>query len=638
MPRSLILFGCLAIAAPALAQIDPPSPATIEANRKAAAAMPAQDRRDEDFASRGFLGTRADPKILKADGSVAVDLAAFDFLKAAAPATVNPSLWRQSQLTAKHGLFRVTDSIYQVRGFDTANITFVRGKTGWIVIDTLTNIETSRAAYDLVTEKLGKRPISAIIYTHSHGDHFGGAEGLKPFLAKNAPVLAPVGFMKAAISESVIAGPTMARRAAYQFGMPLPYSAEGELGLGIGPFIPRGTRGLLPPTAEIGKDGIQTIDGVRLDFQLTLGTEAPAEMNISFPDWKVIDLAENANPTQHNILTPRGALIRDAKGWADGLTRAAERFKGAEIMITSHGWPRFGAGEVAEYLALHRDSYAYLHDQSVRLMNKGFTGEEIAAQIALPPALLGQWYNRPYYGSLSFNARAVYQYYMGWYDANPVHLAPLPPEDGGRRYVEALGGPARVRELAGAAYEKGDYGWAAELLNRLVFADGQDEAAKDLLAKSYQQLAWQSENSLARNMYLTGALELRKGPSVPSRPGDGGFLGVLPSSDVFDMLATRVAPEKTGTGRLRIRFVFTDRAKEAVVMQIANGVMTHSLAAISDPVDATVTGNRPEILARVMGTAAGKAGDIQIAGDAGALDRLASWLDQPDPRFPIVTP
>lgn len=628
-------IAIIALAAtPAFAQADPASRTTIEANKRAADAAPFADKRDLDFASRGFLGTRADPIIRTADGRVAVDLNAFDFLKGDAPATVNPSLWRQSQLTAKHGLFRVTDQVYQVRGFDTANMTFVRGRKGWVVIDALTNIETARAAYELVSEKLGRRPITALIYTHSHGDHFGGGEGLKPYLAKGAPVLAPAGFFKAAISESVIAGPTMARRAAYQFGMPLGQSAEGNVGVGIGPIIARGTRGMLRPTEEIAADKREMLlDGVRTVFHLTPHTEAPAEMNIFFPDLGVIDLAENANPTQHNILTPRGALIRDAKAWAEGLSEALARSNGATVMITSHGWPRFGREEVRDYLAKHRDTYAFLHDQTVRWMNKGLTGEEIAAKIKLPPALAREWYNRPYYGSLTFNARAVYQYYMGWYDANPVRLAPLPPEEGGKRYVAAMGGAGRVRELAKGAYDKGDYAWAAELLNRLVFADGEDKAARALLARCYEQLAWQSENSLARNIYLTGALELRSGPAVPSRPGDGGFLPILPASDVFDMLATRLDPDKAGEGAVRIRFVFTDRGED-VTMAVANGVLTHRLGA-ADRVDATVTGERAKVLAAIL---SGAPLDAKVSGDAGAFARFVGWLDQPDPRFPIVTP
>lgn len=633
--KLLSALAALLAATTAFAQrADPPSAATIAANQRAAEGAPFADQRDLDFASRGYLGTRADPVIRTADGRVAMDLNAFDFLKGEAPATVNPSLWRQSQLTAKHGLFQVTDRVWQVRGFDTANMTFVRGRTGWVVIDALTNIETAKAAYELVSEKLARRPITALIYTHSHGDHFGGGEGLKPFLAEGAPVLAPAGFFKAAISESVIAGPAMARRAGYQFGMPVAKGPEGTVGVAIGSDIGRGTRGMLKPTAEIGEDGkAMLLDGVKTVFHLTPSTEAPAEMNLYFPDLGVLDLAENANPTQHNILTPRGALVRDAKAWAEGLSEAAYRFKGAKVLITSHGWPRFGQAEVADFLAKHRDIYAYLHDQSVRMMNQGLTGDEIAAKIRLPASLEREWYNRPYYGSLSFNARAVYQYYMGWYDANPVRLKVLPPEEGGKRYVEALGGPRRVMELAQAAYDKGDYGWAAELLNRLVFS-GAGSNARELLARCYEQLAWQSENALARNIYLTGALELKRGPSVPSRPGDGGFLPILPARDVFDMLATRIDPAKAGEGRLAIRFMFTDKG-EAVTVRVANGVLTHRASEPGDKVDATVTGERAGILTAIM---AGAPLTARVAGDGQAVARLASWLDAPDPRFAIVTP
>jgi alkyl sulfatase BDS1-like metallo-beta-lactamase superfamily hydrolase len=621
-------------------EFDPPSAATIEKNRQVAATMPAKDVRDFDFADRGFIATRSDPIIRKADGSgsVVIDLSAFEFLKGTTPATVNPSLWRHSQLTARHGLFRVTEHVYQVRGFDVANITFIRGNKGWIIIDTLTNYETALAAFELISEKVEKRSITAIIYTHSHGDHFGGSEALKPFLVEDAPILAPVGFMQAAVSEMALAGPAMARRSGFQFGMPLAKGPQANIGVGIAADYSRGTRGLLPPTAEIEKDGTEMVlDGVRVHFQLALGTEAPSEMHIAFPDWNVIDLAENANVTQHNILAPRGVVIRDAKKWAQSLDEALVRFAGAEVLITSHGWPRFGAQEVAEYLLLHRDSYAFLHDQTVRLMNQGLTGDEIAARLKLPESLSQQWYNRGYYGEFSFNVRGVYQFYMGWYDANPVHLVPLTPEDGGRRYVEALGGAERVLELAQGAYEKGDYPWAAELLNRVIFANANDVASTNLLIRTYHQLAWQSENALQRNIYLTAALELKHGPSNPSRPGDGGFFGLLTTSDVFVVLATRLVPERVGDAKLRIRFIFTDRT-ESVLMEVANCVMTHKLEpAEQGHYDATVRGKRQEILAAVMGTVKGVS-SFEVSGKTEVVSTLASWLEKPDQRFAIVKP
>lgn len=635
MKRAALLLALAAV--PAAAQVDPPSAATMARNKQAAADAPFGDRRDEDFVRRGFLGTRKDPVIRAADGHVVVDLRAFDFVRGTAPATVNPSLWREAGLIVRHGLFRVTDRIFQVRGFDVANVTFVKGDTGWVVIDTGTVAETTRAAYDLITEKLGARPVAAIVYTHSHADHYGGAEGLRPFLAAGAPVIAPVGFLKAAVSENVIAGPAMGRRAAFQFGAPLDRSATGSLGSAIGAVIPNGTRGMIAPTREIAETGTElTLDGVRLKFQLTLGTEAPAEMNVGFPDWRVVDMAENANVSLHNILTPRGAVIRSAKAWADGLTDSLEMFPNSEVMIASHGWPRFGAAEVADYLGKHRDMYAFLHDQTVRLMNQGLTGEEIGAQLTLPASLRREWYDRPYYGSLSFNARAVYQYYMGWYDANPVHLAPLPPEEGGKRYVAAMGGAAHVRELAQSAYDAGDYPWAAELLNRAVFADPTDAAAKALLARCYDQLAWQSENAVWRNIYRTGATELRGGVRAPGLRGDGGFLALLPTSDIFDMMATRLDPAKVGEAKATIAFVFPDR-NERVAVSVANGVLTHR-ATIPAKVDATVTIKRADLIAALAGGAPLAPGVATIAGDRALLGRFAGWFDRPDPGFAIVTP
>ena len=444
------LGGSAAFAQTAAAQAaDPPSATTRAVNEAARAAAPFQERRDYDFAARGFVATRKDPLIRAADGRVVWDLNTFSFVDGPAPDTVNPSLWRHAQVLSRAGLFKVSDRIWQVRGFDIANVTFVKGDKGWIVIDPLTADETARAAYDLVTEQLGKRPVSAIIYTHSHIDHFGGAGGILPFAVPGVPILAPQGFTEAAVGENVIAGPAMARRAIYQFGLTQPKGPTGSMGSGIGMAVAPGTQGLVPPNREIAKTGTEIVlDGVKLRFQVTPGTEAPAEMNIGFPDWKVADLAENANVTQHNILTPRGAVVRNAKAWAQGLTEAIDFFAGAEVMITSHGWPRFGAAEITDFLGKHRDAYAYLHDQTVRLMNQGLTGDEIAAKLMLPKALQQEWYDRPYYGSLSFNARAVYQFYMGWYDGNPVHLAPLPPEPGGRIERVEIGAHHRA-EIAG---------------------------------------------------------------------------------------------------------------------------------------------------------------------------------------------
>jgi alkyl sulfatase BDS1-like metallo-beta-lactamase superfamily hydrolase len=364
-------------------------------------------------------------------------------------------------------------------------------------------------------------------------------------------------------------------------------------------------------------------------------------MNIHFPDWKIVDMAENANATQHNILTPRGAVVRDAKVWAEGLTEALRLFGDSDILIASHGWPRFGNAEVRDYLGKHRDAYAYLHDQTVRLMNKGLNGDEIAAQLKLPPELDREWYDRPYYGSLSFNSRAVYQFYMGWYDANPSNLAPIPPVDTGRRYVAAMGGAARVKQMAREAFDAGEYAWAAELLNHLVMADG-DAEAKDLLARSYDQLGWQAEPSTWRNIYLTGAKELREGVGAPrANPASQmAALANLPLGSLMDLLAVRLDPEKAAGQTLKLAFVLSDSDERSYV-SIANGVLVHEEILAPEPVDATLTASRADFLGAVFGgqplppkIASGAA---KLEGSPQALLKLGQWMDAPNPVFPIVT-
>ena len=440
------------------------------------------DTRDVDFATRGFVATRADPKITDAAGHVVYDLSSHDFLKGPPPSSVDPSLWRQSALLAHHGLFKVTDGVWQVRGFDIANATFIAGKTGWIVVDCLTSKETAKAALDLVNERLGARKVVALIYTHSHVDHFGGARGMvddADLAAGKVQVIAPPHFIDEAASENVIAGNAMSRRAAYQFGTPLAPGPLGQVSSGIGPTLSSGTQTLIAPNTTIDHTGqTLTLDGVDIEFQLTPGTEAPAEMNLWFPAQKVLDLAENANATQHNVLTPRGALVRDALVWSEYLSQSLTRYgEKAQILITSHAWPRFGHDTLVDFIIKHRDAYRFVHDQTVRLMNEGLTGPEIADRLALPPALAREWYNRGYYGSVSFNARAVYQRYMGWYDANPVHLNPFPPVEESRRYVAAMGGADKVSALMKAAEATHDDRWAAELGSRLVMADATNQPA-----------------------------------------------------------------------------------------------------------------------------------------------------------------
>jgi alkyl sulfatase BDS1-like metallo-beta-lactamase superfamily hydrolase len=413
----------------------------------------------------------------------------------------------------------------------------------------------------------------------------------------------------------------------------------GQVTSAIGPGAALGTSSLIAPTREIAK-GVetQTIDGVRLIFQTMSDTEAPVELNIYFPDWKILDIAENANPTQHNVLTPRGALVRNAKIWATNLTESLTRFGEAEIVIGQHGWPRVGNSEVKTYLGKQRDYYAFVHDQTVRLMNKGLNGDEIAARLKLPQALSQEWYDRPFYGSLSFNARAVYQYYMGWYDGNPVHLAPLPPADAGRKYVAAIGGAEKVRALAKAAYEAGDYAWAAELLNRAVFADAKDTASRKLLVQAYEQLAWQSENAPWRNMYLTAAKVLQEGFKFEARPSP--LADAISTADLFDVIAVRLDAEKAEGVKLKLGFNFTDR-KEQVYVTVENGVLLHQETPPPGPVDATLTISRKDF---VDGVTRGASlalkvltGVAKIDGDISAFRTFGGLFDPPKPDFPIIS-
>ena len=617
------------------------SAAFAVASAAVAAGPDFNDRQDYAFAERGFVGTRADPRIVGAGGQLVWDLTAYDFLKGPAPASVNPSLWRQSQLLAKHGLFEVTKGVWQVRGFDISNATFIAGKTGWIVIDPLTSSEVAKAALELANEKLGARPVVALIYTHSHGDHFGGARGMVAQAdvdAGKVKVIAPKGFLEHAVSENVIAGPAMNRRATYQFGTFLPKGPTGQVSSGIGMAVSPGTMTLIPPNVDIVRTGQElVVDGVRLQFQMTPGTEAPAEMNVYLPDLKLLDLAENANATMHNVLTPRGALVRDAKAWADYLSESIRMYGDrSDILMTSHGWPRFGQAEIADYLGKHRDAYKYLHDQTVRLMNEGLTGNEIANRIRLPEALDREWYNRGYYGSMSFNSRAVYQRYMGWYDANPVHLAPLEPVDEAQRYVAMMGGPAAVLAAAQAAFDKGDDRWAGELANRLVFADGGNQPARDLLARTYERQATGAESSLWRNMYLSGALELRSGVR-PSR-GAGAALDLVRNTStpmLLDLLSVRLDPDKVKDGAVSIDLVFPDR-KERFRVSVRNAVLTYEADPKTGRADGVFTMPRSQFLAVAM--AGQPATGVASEGDAGALARLMGWMTAPKPEFAIVTP
>ncbi len=641
--RVSALLGAAALGIASVAAQTPASPITRAANAALVETLPFADREDEDFAQRGFIAAWPEAQIKTADGRVAWDFAAYANLAAEAPDTVNPSLWRHARLLTKAGLFRVTDRIHQVRGFDASSMTVIVGDTGLILVDPLTTTETARAALTLARRTLGDKPVRAVIYTHSHADHFGGVRGVVEQAdvdAGRVQIIAPDGFLEHAVGENVIAGPAMSRRATFQFGANLAPGPQGQMTSGIGPAIPVGTITIIPPTKTITRTGeTLTIDGVQIVFQYTPGTEAPSEMNFYLPQFRALCLSENANVSMHNVLTPRGALVRDSKAWADFLTQSLRLYgAGSDVMFTSHGWPRWGNERVADFIASHRDAYKFLHDQSVRLMNQGLTGEEIAERLVLPDALARRWFNRGYYGTMSHNSKAVYQRYMGWYDANPAHLNPLPPEEAGRRYVAAMGGPRKVLAEGRRAMAAGEYRWAAEVLDRLVFAQPDNADAKTLLAEAHTQMGYQAESAIWRNMYLSAAKELREGVAArPLQTGSTDFIRNTPTEMVLDLLAVRLDPARAGTQGMKIALVFPER-NERHLVTIRNGVLIHETN-VPDAADTTVTMPRALFLQALLNPGAPPSMQgVTIAGDATLLPRFVALFDAPDPNFPIVTP
>ncbi|TDD38712.1 MBL fold metallo-hydrolase [Actinomadura sp. KC06] len=594
------------------------------------------DRTDFENADKGFVGSASQAKIKDASGKVVWDLDAYAFLDGPCPETANPSLWRQSQLTAKHGLYQVTDGIYQVRGFDLSNVSFVEGDAGVIVVDPLLSSECAAAALALYREHRGDRPVTAVIYSHSHADHFGGVRGVVPDGA-DIPVIAPAGFLESAVAENVYAGTAMNRRAVFMYGTVLPRHAAGQIGAGLGPNTSIGTISLIEPTLLITETGQEeTVDGVRIVFQLTPGTEAPAEMNFYFPGRRALCMAENATHNLHNVLTLRGALVRDPRVWARYLTEAIELFADqSDVLFASHHWPTWGTRELTRFLHEQRDLYAYLHDQTLRMLNQGYTGIEIAEMIRLPPALEQAWHARGYYGSVSHNVKAIYQRYMGWFDGNPAHLWELPPEESARKHVEFMGGAEIVLPKARAAFEAGETRWAAQVLNYVVFADPGNTEARELLARVYDRLGQGSENGTWRSYYLQGAAELRGDkPAGVLDTTSQDVLMALSIEQVFDSIAIRVDGPRAWEHRLTIDWNFTD-LKEEVRLGLANGVLTQTRAHDGTQADLTLTLTKPQLL-RLVATQ--DLGDIQIDGDPRALTTLMGLLDDVDPDFDIVTP
>ncbi len=596
--------------------------------------LPFSDRADFDDAERGLIGS-LDPCVVKdASGRVVWDNDAFSFLAGECPDSASPSLWRQSQLCARQGLFEVTDGIYQVRGLDLSNMTIVEGDRGVIVIDPLISTETAAAALALYRAHRGDRPVTGVIYTHSHGDHFGGVRGV---VTGDVPILAPAGFMGHAVEENVYAGGAMNRRAVYMYGAELPKSPVGQIGAGLGMTTSTGTVSLIPPTVDITRTGQrETVDGVLIEFQLTPGTEAPAEMNFLFPGRRALCMAENATHNLHNLLTLRGALVRDPRIWARYLTEAILLFGDrTDVAFASHHWPTWGHDRVIRLLSEQRDLYGYLHDQSLRLLNQGYTGMEIAEMMELPPALERAWHARGYYGSVSHNVKAIYQRYMGWFDGNPASLWKHPPEEAARRYVNCLGGADAVVAKAAEYTDAGDLRFAAELLNHAVFADPAHSGAREALAAIYDQLGYGAENGPWRNFYLMGALELRHGAVPPSLSLlSPDMIQALTVEQLFDSIAIRVNGPKAWSESLTIDWDFTDEGTRHRTA-LSNGVLVHWPDPQPGGADLTLTLTKPQLLALLAGQGPG---DLASTGDPGVLPRLLGLLDTPDPGFAIVTP
>ncbi|MFF2087910.1 alkyl/aryl-sulfatase [Nocardia sp. NPDC058176] len=600
-------------------------------------ALDYDDRTDFDNADRGFIETLTPMRITKDDGTVVFDTSGYGFLDGPCPDTVNPSLFRQAQLVVKNGLYEVVDGIYQIRGFDISNMTIVEGDTGIIVIDPLISAECAAAGLKLYREHRGDRPVTGVIYTHSHGDHFGGVDGVLPEGRGSVPILAPHGFMAEAVSENVYAGVAMTRRAIYMYGTGMSPGPEGQCGTGLGIQTSTGTFGLIPPTIDITHTGQQeTVDGVSIVFQMTPGTEAPAEMNFYFPRHRALCLAENATHNLHNLLTLRGAQVRDPRIWSHYIDEAIEMFAlDADVAFASHHWPTWGVDNIRSFLSTQRDLYMYLHDQTLRMMNVGMTGSEIAEAIELPPGLDDAWSARGYYGSVSHNVKAIYQRYLGWYDGNPSSLWQRPPTELATRYVETIGGLDAVIAKAEEYAAKEDLRFAAELLKHAVFAEPQSTAAKEALAQIYQKLGFGSENATWRCIYLTGANELRDGIQPTALDLGGGMAAALTIEQLFDTLAIRVNGPRAAKDSFLIEFHFTD-LDTVMRLTLSNGVLIRT----ADPrskvdSDLTLTLTKTQLL----GILAGKGLDgIDHTGDPAVLRRLFALLDTPDPDFPIVTP
>jgi alkyl sulfatase BDS1-like metallo-beta-lactamase superfamily hydrolase len=626
------------------------SPATKAANAEMAAALPFEDRRDFDEAGRGLIAPLPNDGVIAGeDGKPVWDLSRFAFIEpgAAAPGTVNPSLWRQSQLVVQGGLYEVVPGLYQVRTADLSNITFAEGDDGVVVFDPLISVETARVALELFYAHRPKKPVVAVVHSHSHVDHYGGVRGIvdeADVKAGKVKIIAPVGFLEAAVAENVLAGNAMSRRASYMYGNLLPPDPKGQVGAGLGLTTSSGTVTLIPPTDHIEQTGQRMqIAGLDFEFMLAPDTEAPAEMHWYIEQFKAVTAAENCCHTLHNTYSIRGTKIRDPLAWSKYLEQTIELWGDrVDVMYGMHHWPVWGKDRVLEMLELARDGYRYINDETLRLANHGFTPSEIAEQIEFPAKLGQHWAMRGYYGSLNHNVRATYVNYLGWFDGNPANLHTLPPEDAATRYVEAMGGADAALAKARAAFELGDYRWVAELVNHVVFADPDNSQARGLQADALEQLGYQAESGPWRNFYLTAAKELRDGVVVLPTPNTASPDAVRAMSlDLFlDYLAVRLNGPKAAEQDLTIALELTDQNTSRTIL-VRNGTLSHR-PGIEDTAEVTVHIARSDLDSVILGssTITDLAGNdaAQIDGDGKVLERFVGLLDTFELWFNIVTP
>jgi alkyl sulfatase BDS1-like metallo-beta-lactamase superfamily hydrolase len=612
-------------------------------------ALPFADTADFDDASRGFLGTLDHARIATAQGRVVWSLEAYGFLAdEKAPSTVNPSLWRQSRLNMNHGIFEVVPGVYQVRGLDIANMTLIEGDTGVIVVDTLTSIEGARAAMELYFQHRGKRNVAAVIFTHTHTDHWGGARGVldnATLASGNVPIIAPNFFMEHAVSENIIAGPAMLRRAQYQFGPFLAKGPRGQVDCGLGKSMAAGQVALLRPTDLIIATGDKrSIDGLEFEFQMAPNSEAPAEMHFFIPRYRLLNLAENCTHNFHNLLPFRGADVRDALAWSKYLGEALQMWGGkADAMCGQHHWPVWGKERIDTMIRQQRDLYKFAHDQTIRLMNHGLTAAEIAETIKLPASLEGAWHGRGYYGHIRHNVKAIYQKYLGWYDANPVNLDPLPPVEAGKKYVEYMGGADAILERAAKDFANGEFRFVAQALSHLVFAEPDNQAARALIADTFEQLGYAAESATWRNAYLFGAQELRQGmpKTQPRPPMPLETLAALLTSQLWDVLGVRLNGPKAEGKRIVLNWSFTD-TNERFVLTLENSALTYIEGALTDAADAGFTlarGTLDEVIAKqTTFPQAVSSGRIEFSGNPMRLGELMALMDEFPRMFEIVEP